>query len=332
MPEEDAVGHPKPPPGLGSEGAAAAVDTTPTQAARGVSSAACPLVYPEAPAQCAFDTVEDRSCLEEGVMGEGPLGRLAGLTQSFVQFEEREITGVGGLQKIGDWIDSGCLALDGSHGFPLLFELLTGTVPLRILPSDDPHRWGGALLRYVPPEQSLKRGTLMSTLRLLSSSQALAAAAPKVEERGMGARMAAVFTQDGAIGMLLRRVQPFLRERARDVGGLPPSNASYWSSHKYAPPGEVEVPERGGPRGTSRDAADGRFRSFQTRRAGLDVFLSPTTSAARKVRGVDPTSTPWTCSRSSISRWRRCNSTASLPSAAAATEKLEVEGTWSARE
>ena len=234
VPEDDAVGHPK----TSEEGGSSAVAAGAALADEGASSAACPLVYPEQTApHSAFDAVEDRSCLEEGVMGEGPLGRLAGLTQSFAQYEEREITGVGGLQKVGDWIDSGCLALDGSHGFPLLFELLTGTVPLRILPTDDPHRWGSALLRFVPPDQSLKRGTLMSTLRLLSSSQALAAAAPKVEERGMGARMAAVFTQDGAIGMLLRRVQPYLREKARDVGGLPPSHASYWSSRKYSPAG-----------------------------------------------------------------------------------------------
>ena len=83
--------------------------------------------------------------------------------------------------------------------------LLTGTVPLRVLPGDEPHRWGAALLRFVPPEQSLRRGTLMSTLRMLAASPALAAAAPKVEDRGFGAKMSALFVQDGAIGMLLRR-------------------------------------------------------------------------------------------------------------------------------
>ena len=227
-------------------------------------------------------------------MGEGPLGRLAGLTQSFVQFEEREITGVGGLQDRG-LIDSGCLALDGSHG-PLLFELLTGTVPLRILPSDDPHRWGGALPR--PPgavvETRHSRLHFDCCLRLGRQS-----AATKVEERGMGARMAAAFTQDGAIGMLLVARAAPAREGARRRGlpSKPPTG-----------PREVRATERwrcrsaGDPGERLATLPDGRFRSFQTRRAGLDVFLSPTTSAARKVRGVDLTSTPWTCSRSSISR------------------------------
>ena len=70
-----------------------------------------------------------------------------------------------------------CEPLDAAQGFPLLFELLTGTVPLRVLPGDEPHRWGAALLRFVPPEQSLRRGTLMSTLRMLAASPALASAA-----------------------------------------------------------------------------------------------------------------------------------------------------------
>ena len=153
-----------------------------------------------------------------GSLGEGPSGSLAGLKHSFVQYEERELTGAAGLRMIGEWLDQGSFALDGAHGFPLLFELLTGTVPLRVLPTDEPHRWGAALLRFVPPEQSLKRGTLMSVLRALASSKFLADQAPKVEERGMSARMAAVFTQDGAIGMLPAAcVQPFLRERFGDL-------------------------------------------------------------------------------------------------------------------
>ena len=211
---------------------------------------ACPLAYPDAPAHSAFDAVEDRTCLEEGIQGEGPLGSLAGLKHSFVQYEERELTGAAGLRMIGEWLDQGSFALDGAHGFPLLFELLTGTVPLRVLPTDEPHRWGAALLRFVPPEQSLKRGTLMSVLRALASSKFLADQAPKVEERGMSARMAAVFTQDGAIGMLLRRVQPFLRERFRDLpGGEPASFAAHWLENAYEPPLETDAVS--GPRDAS---------------------------------------------------------------------------------
>ena len=144
--------------------------------------------------------------------------------------------------------------------------------------------------------------------------------------------MAAVFTQDGAIGMLLRRVQPFLRERGRATSGLTSFQRLLLVLAQYAPPGEVEVPERGGPRGMSVTPPDGRFRSFQTRRAGLDVFLSPTTSVARKVRGVDPTSDAVDLLSLVDQPLAQMQLDRFFAAAAAETvEELEVEGTWSAR-
>ena len=135
------------------------------------------MVYPDLPPQSAFDLIDDRSCLEEGVTGDGPLGKLAGLTHSFTQHDPKEVTGVAGLRKVGEWLDTAggnFFALDSAHGFPTLFELLTGSTPLRVLPTDDPHRWGCALLRFVPPEHATRRGTLMSTLRVLASSKRVA--------------------------------------------------------------------------------------------------------------------------------------------------------------
>ena len=261
-------------------------------ASASASVAACPLVYPETPQHSAFDAVEDRSCLEEGITGEGPLGSLAGLKHSFVQYEERDITGAAGLQKVGEWLDSGSFALDGAHGFPLLFELLTGTVPLRVLTGDDPHRWGCALLRFVPPEQSLKRGTLMSTLRLLASSKYLADAAPKVEERGMSARMAAVFTHDGAIGMLLRRVQPFLRERARRGRAAFLSRTPRTGRRSDTNPrARLRFPIGTGAASRARPETPrgGHFRASPTHRARRASFRS---RAIPRTRGAGPTSTP----------------------------------------
>ena len=235
-------------------------------AAAGIEGAksACPLAYPELAKQSTYDAVEDRSALEEGITGEGPLGALGGLKHSFSQYEEKEVTGVSALKKIGEWVESGSLALDASHGFPLLYELLNGSVPLRVLPSDDPHRWGSALMRFVPPEQSCKRGTLMSVLRILSTSASLAKNAPKVEEKTMGAKFSAMFTQDGAIGMLMRRVQPYLRDRAAQPGGIPITLASRWQRGKgYSPPDMVEVPETSGTGGVARDAVRWALPNFE---------------------------------------------------------------------
>ena len=244
-------------------------------AAAGVDGAksACPLAYPDAPKQSTYDAVEDRSALEEGITGEGPLGALGGLKHSFSQYEEKEVTGVAALKKIGEWIDGGSLALDASHGFPLLYELLNGSVPLRVLPSDDPHRWGSALMRFVPPEQSCKPGTLMSVLRILSTSATLAKNAPKVEEKTMGAKFSAMFTQDGAIGMLMRRVQPYLRDRAAQPGGIPMTLATRWRRRGgYAAPDMVEVPSRGGASGVSRDAARWALPNFEDTDRASRVF------------------------------------------------------------
>jgi hypothetical protein len=274
--ERVAVGHPDAPKTVSEK----------IVSQNGASTAACPLVYPDLPPHSVFDLVDDRSCLEEGVTGDGPLGKLAGLTHSFTQYEAKDVTGAAGLQKVGEWLDAAggaFFALDSAYGFPTLFELLTGSTPLRVLPTDDPHRWGCALLRFVPPEHATRRGTLMSTLRVLASSKRVAEAAPKVEERGVGARMAAVFAQDGAIGLLLRRVQPFLRERAAGAGGIPPSFASRWASRRFTPPDMVAVPERGGVFGTPRDAARWALPKFPNAacRGARSRLASPTSPRAR---------------------------------------------------
>ena len=119
-------------------------------------------------------------------------------------------------------------------------------------------------MRFVPPEQSCKRGTLMSVLRILSTSASLAKNAPKVEEKTMGAKFSAMFTQDGAIGMLMRRVQPYLRDRAAQPGGIPITLASRWQRGKgYSPPDMVEVPETSGTGGVARDAVRWALPNFE---------------------------------------------------------------------
>ena len=94
--ERVAVGHPDAPPDV----------SVLTTSQNGASTAACPLVYPDLPPHSVFDLVDDRSCLEEGVTGDGPLGKLAGLTHSFTQYEAKDVTGAAGLQKVGEWLDA----------------------------------------------------------------------------------------------------------------------------------------------------------------------------------------------------------------------------------
>ena len=183
------------------------------------TSSGFPLVYPVAPEYDRFDTVDDLTCLSDKVTGEGPLGKLAGLIQTYNRPDDVSVNGSQALALIGQWIDKEKFNLDGNLGFPLFFELMTGTLPLRVLPGDSPHRWGCVLLRFVPNEQSMKCGTLMSTLRVLASSPNIAQDCPKMEEQSVGQRFSSMFTSDGAIGMLLRKVRPYLQQRKEEFPG-----------------------------------------------------------------------------------------------------------------
>jgi hypothetical protein len=180
------------------------------------TSSGFPLVYPTAPKYDKFDNIDDLTCLSEKVTGEGPLGKLAGLIQTYSRPDDVSVNGSQALTLIGQWIDKEKFNLDGNLGFPLFFELMTGTLPLRVLPGDSPHRWGCVLLRLVPNEQSMKCGTLMSTLRVLASSPNIARDCPKMEEQSVGQRFSSMFTSDGAIGLLLRKVRPYLQQRKNE--------------------------------------------------------------------------------------------------------------------
>ena len=194
------------------------------------TSTGFPLVYPHTPDYNKFDTVDDLTCLSDKVTGEGPLGKLAGLVQTYNRPDDVSVNGSQALALIGKWIDQEKFNLDGNLGFPLFFELLTGTLPMRILPNDSPHRWGCVLLRFVPSEQSMKQGTLMSTLRVLASSPDLARECPRMEEQSVGQRFSAMFTSDGAIGQLLRKVRPYLQQHKEEF----PVRVT-WTGKDYVP-------------------------------------------------------------------------------------------------
>ena len=192
------------------------------------TSSGFPIIFPPTPSYSKYDDVDDLTCLSDKVTGEGPLGKLAGLIQTYNRPDDVSVNGSQALALIGKWIDKEKFNLDGNLGFPLLFELLTGTLPMRILPGDTPHRCGCALLRFVPEEQSMKRGTLMSTLRVLAACPQIAQDCPRMEEQSVGQRFSAMFTSDGAIGQLLRKVRPYLQRRKEEF----PVRVS-WTGKEY---------------------------------------------------------------------------------------------------
>ena len=63
---------------------------------------------------------------------------------------------------------NGSLSLS-SH-FLLLYELLSGALDLRVLPSDTSHHWGALLTWMLPPQDTSAAGLFMQTLRVLLRS------------------------------------------------------------------------------------------------------------------------------------------------------------------
>jgi hypothetical protein len=57
-----------------------------------------------------------------------------------------------------------------SNGLSFLFfyELMSGTLPLRILPTDSPLNLAYFLMQLFPPEDTMHRSLLMSILRVFS--------------------------------------------------------------------------------------------------------------------------------------------------------------------
>ena len=99
------------------------------------TSSGFPIIFPPTPSYSKYDDVDDLTCLSDKVTGEGPRWvSWPGLIQAYNRPDDVSVNGSRALALIGKWIDKEKFNLDGNLGFPLLFELLTGTLPMRILP------------------------------------------------------------------------------------------------------------------------------------------------------------------------------------------------------
>ena len=128
---------------------------------------------PAAPSVPAFDGIDDRSCVSEGMI-DALIGKMT--TISYAR-PEGALVGLPALQNLETWLGHG-LELRGGRddkGFLFLYELMCGHVLFRLLNDDKGHTLGTFLLRMMPPADTQKEGVLMSTLRLLAQPAARAA-------------------------------------------------------------------------------------------------------------------------------------------------------------
>jgi hypothetical protein len=60
------------------------------------------------------------------------------------------------------------------YGFPLIYDLMTGTVAFKLHPSDTPYNWGRILFRLLPPSDFKTLSAEMSVLRILAENPPVA--------------------------------------------------------------------------------------------------------------------------------------------------------------
>lgn len=82
--------------------------------------------------------------------------------------------GLRALEFINSAIDHGVEITSANYGFPLMYDLLVGTVAFKLHPNDRTHNWGRILVRLVPPSDFKRKSAEMSALRILSENPSVA--------------------------------------------------------------------------------------------------------------------------------------------------------------
>lgn len=82
--------------------------------------------------------------------------------------------GLKALEFINAAIDRGVEVTSASYGFPLMYDLLVGSVAFKLHPNDKTHNWGRILVRLVPASDFKRKSAEMSALRILSENPSVA--------------------------------------------------------------------------------------------------------------------------------------------------------------
>ena len=133
-----------------------------------------------------------------------------------------EVRGAAAMTLMEPWAeDPSKMSMSGSLGFLFYYELLTGSLQLPIVGSDDSHAQANTLLRIVPES---KDTVLMRVLRILARDKELAKTAPQFDPASPVSQMPA----------FLAKVQAFLsREYMADDASQPKRyRAGDWLNHE----------------------------------------------------------------------------------------------------
>ena len=128
---------------------------------------------------------------------------------------EDDQVGFGGLKALeflNNALTSGVQITSGHYGFPLLYDLLVGTVQFKLHPSDDTHNWGRLFLRLIPHNDYAPKSSEMSVLRILAENRTIAIHPhiPKFQIDSAMTKFKGMFQGKDAVSRVLEQLHVFL--------------------------------------------------------------------------------------------------------------------------
>lgn len=133
--------------------------------------------------------------------------------------------GLRGLQFINGALMSGITLSSSHYGFPLLYDLLVGTIPFKVHPSDRTHNWGRMLFRLIPPSDYCVTSAEMSALRILSENPNIACHPniPKFQIDSTMSKFKGMFKGSDAVSRVVEQLHAFLtKTQIRSMIEFPP--------------------------------------------------------------------------------------------------------------
>ena len=167
-----------------------------------------------------YDHIVDKSALT------GDQGFLSSLSNvSYKKPKEEELKGLKAAQSVHRWLEGGGFRLKGGKddlGFLFLYELMTGTVKVKIMDHDNGYELARLLLRLLPPETDYASSPnmLLSILRVLALNPTLVLdpSIPKVDAKARNFGMTTLFKgSDNMFSRLLAAFPVFMQRKEKEA-------------------------------------------------------------------------------------------------------------------
>ena len=138
--------------------------------------------------------------------------KLFGTAYTRPDDEQIQFGSLAALQFMNNALNSGIEVTSGQYGFPLLYDLLVGTVPFKLHPSDKSHNWGRLLVRLLPPSDFNTPSAEMSALKILAENPTVAAhpSIPRFQIDSTMGKFKGILQGKDAVSRVLEQLNLFL--------------------------------------------------------------------------------------------------------------------------